>query len=315
MIRRMKTAHFALLAVASFLAAPPLYAADAAGAVLRCDPVVVVKALDGKPVSDLTTIPFAECNVPLTTGPHTLDVCYDASRTGSAGGYLISRTTICPEDKVLDFDVAAGRIYRLKLDLLASEWKAWVEDVTAAEANMPAGTKGAKPTHKGEGKVTLVMHMTPLNGRVGVASGATQGVWFFEGMFGSMPMKGNGEDGFISKKASGGDTFAVTTAWMPRGATILNSAAAMACGDAKIPVYEDIPGGKALYLGEFAYTQTPKGVTLSVKQDGIEAARAWLAKKDPKLAATLEPVSARWLRVPAICYDLSPEARLVNVNN
>lgn len=315
MIPRMKIALIATIAVVSFLAAPSLFAADAAAAVLRCDPAVVVKALDGDPVPGLTTTPFTDCAVPLTPGSHWLDVCYDASRTGSAGGYLIQRTAVCAEDKVVNFDVVAGRIYRLKLDLVASEWKAWIEDVTAVEADVPAGTKGTKPAHKGEGKVTLVMHMTPSNGRVGVASGATQGVWFFEGMFGSMPMKGNGEDGFISKKSSGGDTFAVTSAWMPRGATIFNSAAAVACGDTKIPVYEDIPGGKALYLGEFAYTQTPKGVALSVKQDGIEAARAWLAKSDPKLAATLEPVPARWLRVPTICLDVSPEARLVNASN
>ena len=54
---------------------------------------------------------------------------------------------------------------------------------------------------------------------------------------------------------------------------------------------------------------------MSVKQDGIEAARTWLAKSDPKLAATLAPVSARWLRVPTICLDVSPEARFVNATN
>jgi hypothetical protein len=290
--------------------ASPLLAADSAGAMLHCDPAVTLKAVDDDPVEPPEAYEY--CAVPLPAGDHWLNVCYDASRTGSAGGYLVQRVAVCDKDKVVNMKAEPGHIYRLKLDLVSPQWKAWIEDVTATEANLPAGTKGSKPAHKGEGKVTLVMHMTPTNGRVGVANGSTQGVWFREGTFGSMPMKGNGEDGFISKKASGGDTFAVTTAWMPRGDSIFNSAAAVACGDTKIPVYEDIPGGRALYLGEFSYRQSPKGVTLQVKQEGLEAARAWLAKNDAKLAATMELANARWLRTPTICLDVSAEGRLMN---
>lgn len=272
------------------------HAQDAAA--LRLDPAVQIDAVDGdKSRAMLPLGPMGKRVLQLPAGPHVLDVCYDNSSTSSAGTYLIYTTSKCDTPKQVRFDAKTGRIYRVKLELGAS-WKTWVVDVTDEESALTV----TEAKHKGEGKSLLLLRISPANSRVGLAGGSVDQIWFQSGLFGAMPMKGDGKDGFISRKISGGATVGTLLSWIPKHDSLLDTYAAGPCGESKIPVVEDAPGGVALYLGEFNYTVTPDGgQVLEVKQDGIEAAREYLRKTEPKLADKVQLAPIHWMRVAVPC--------------
>jgi hypothetical protein len=137
---------------------------------------------------------------------------------------------------------------------------------------------------------------------VGLAGGTVDQIWFQPGLMGAMPMKGDGKDGFISRKISGGATVGTILSWVPKDDSLLNTHAAGPCGETKIPVVQDAPGGVALYLGEFNYQVTADGgQVLEVKQEGIAAAREYLRKTEPKLADKVQLATIRWMRVAVPC--------------
>jgi hypothetical protein len=273
-----------------------VHAQDAAS--LRLDPAVQIDAVDGDRSRSLLPLgPLVKRVLPITPGSHVLDVCYDNSSTSSAGTYLFYTTSKCDAPKQVRFEAKAGRLYRVKLEL-GPTWKTWVADVTAEESGLSA----IEPRHKGEGKTVLLLRISPANSRVGLAGGDVDQIWFVPGVFGAMPMKGDGKDGFISRKISGGATVGTILSWIPKNDSLLNTHSAGPCGETRIPVVEDAPGGVVLYLGEFDYQVTAEGgQVLEVRQEGIDAAREYLRKTEPKLADKVQLATIRWMRVPVPC--------------
>jgi len=287
------------LPVAFFLAASAVQAVhgqDAAS--VRLDPAVQVNAVDGDTSRAVLPLgPMSKRVLTLTAGTHVLDVCYDASSTSSAGTYVISTTIKCDVPKPLSVDARPGRLYRLKLEL-GSPWKTWIEDVTEEESALPV----SQPKHKGEGKSLLLLRIAPANGRVGLASGSIDQIWFIPGLMGAMPMKGDGKNGFISRKIAGGGTAGIIVSWIPKNDSLLNTDSASPCGDWKIPVVDDAPGDAALYLGELDFTVAPGGgQVLELKRDGLEAAREYVKTVEPKLADKIQLAPFQWKRVAFPC--------------
>ena len=123
-------------------AAPVMQAQVGDAATLRCDPYTIIWQIDGKRAGhgNSSGWSFKDCDIPLSAGTHTLQACYDASSQ--------SMTTLtdlrCDQPKDIRFEAAAGRSYRLKATM-GPGWKAWVEDVTEAEAGYSFAPRPKKP--------------------------------------------------------------------------------------------------------------------------------------------------------------------------
>jgi len=268
-------------------------------ALLRVDPVVVVKAIDGDTSHGIPVFAaLRDREAPLTAGAHHLTVCFDNSGSFNNGAFVTYVQSTCDVDRDITLDAQAGHVYRLKLALLAKEWKSWIEDVTDTEPRQ--FSDAAKPKSKGGGKSLILLRMVPGDISVSVGSGRIEHIWFVPGMWGNFMMSGAAADGFLSRKVSGGATTAIvdfntpSTALIPRKTEFL-------CGDTRIPVLENVPGGGAFYLGEFKFKATPEGPLIEVTHDGLEAARDYLKKVEPKLADQLQHATLQWKRLPAIC--------------
>jgi len=294
--------NFRFIAVASVFLPGMTFTARAQqpeAAVLRTDPVVFVKAIDGDKSREIAALAaLRDREASLSAGSHTLTVCFDNSGSFNNGAFVTYVTSTCDADREVTFEAQAGHVYRLKIALHAKDWKSWIEDVTDTEPRLFA--QPAEPKSKGGGKSLLLLRMVPGDISVSVGSGRVEHIWFVAGMWGNFMMSGDAADGFLSRKVSSGATVGIvdfntpSTAMIPRKTEFL-------CGDTRIPVLENVPGGGAFYLGEFTFRTTPNGPLIEVKHEGLEAARDYLKKSDPKLADKLQPANLQWKRLPSIC--------------
>jgi hypothetical protein len=291
--------HRRLMFSLACLLGPAPWCHAEAMATLFTDPVVQIKAIDGDSTRKVLVFESKpDRGTKLTPGNHVLDVCYYRFTAVGAGGYLSQSYTNCDADRKVPFDAQPGHIYRLKLELLPGEWKTWIEDVTAEEAELLAQV--AAPKAKGGGKSLLVLRVSPGNMGVMTTSGRTEHIWFLPGSFGGFLMKGDPADGLLTRKVSGGSTVGITDLSTPKAALIPIKTEFL-CGDSRIPVLENVPGGGAFYLGEFEFTSTPAGPRVRVKHEGLEAARETLRKTLPEFADKLQHAQLQWKRLPEVC--------------
>jgi hypothetical protein len=268
-------------------------------AVLRTDPVVFLKAIDGDVSRGIPPMAaLRDREAMLAPGPHTLKVCFDNSTSFNNGAFVTYVRSVCDLDREIVLDAQAGRLYRLKIELHANDWKTWFEDVTESEPRLFA--QPAEPKSKGGGKSLILLRMVPGDVSASVGAGQIEHIWFVPGMWGNFMMSGDAAAGFLSRKVSSGATVAIvdfntpSTGLIPRKTEFL-------CGDTRIPVLDNVPGGGAYYLGEFSFKATANGPRIEVTHDGLETARDYLKKTDAKLADKLQHASLQWKRLPSIC--------------
>jgi hypothetical protein len=280
---------------------------EAAGALLRCDPWTVIKSIDGRPsgVKALQGSAFTDCEIRLSAGAHQLKVCYEARRHEQTGTANVVHVYRCDSDQQVGFVAVAGRIYRVKFNL-APEFSARIEDVTAAESDLPATPTANKSRRlsKTERASTVLVRVVG-SGMPVFMPGTTQNLWFkanwkyqaFHGAKGMQPEL----EGYFSAEFSNGDTLAIRHVRK-------DGQYAFVC-DTEMPVYEDLPGGRVLYLGDYHLESYAEGIRFNVTHDE-EAARKFLQTHHPDLAGKLESARFRVLRVPEPCQLVPAGHRL-----
>lgn len=287
---------------------------------LRCDPGVDIAAIDGDTHRHALNVGYSDCLLDLTPGDHSVDVCYnvEAVFNPSTTRYLVRPT--CKSVRRLELTSESGRIYRAKIDLRdlidgADDWKAWIADVTPEEAGIPdkspVANKSRRDVPGGERKSILLMQIDPPSMYVLKENGNASGIWFSAAGFGGNFFRSKDPDGWSTRGASMGDTFAITIAMQENPGSIFVRKTLSPCTDYRVPVFEDVPGGRALYLGRFRYEPSPAGVKLKFSQDGIEDARRYVDAKIPEWSGRVEVASYRMLRSMSFCFFESPE-NLVN---
>ena len=108
-------------------------------------------------------------------------------------------------------------------------------------------------------------------------------------------------DGYFTGTVGNGDTVSLRyleTEGLP----------AFVC-DTEVPVYEDLPGGRVLYLGDYHLKSGTTGGKFTVTWD-LESARRFLQAHHPALVDKLELADSRELRVPEPCLLISEKQRL-----
>lgn len=212
----------------------------------------------------------------------------------------------CEQNRSVTIDARAGRSYRIKFKL-AHDWKAWAEDVTESEAGFSFAEPAKKPKPEGSKKdreTFLVVRATPTYAWLIYNRGVVFGKWFLARGLNSIRSKGQSTkgvpEGYHIMRVSAGDTVAMTGGRMMIGSMFV-AKNINPCGNYPLRVYEDIPGGKVLYLGNLTLTDAPGGYTEQYIDDLAEA-RAWLDAHEPELAGRLEVTSYRVLSTPYICY-------------
>jgi hypothetical protein len=289
-------------------------------AILRCDPGTVIKDIDGGWKSYYFAgegSGFKECAIPLSRGPHRIEVCFSFSTAGETivGGQRVASGGLCMQSRKLEVDAQVGRTYRIRFDL-SPDWKAFVDDVTEAEAGLSYEPPPERPKPKGskkERETILVLRATPENAVLGVQTGVIRGKWFDVGMFGALKLfnfsRKGVPDGYHLYRAYGGDTVAFTSGQMMDG-SVLEIHQFVACGDFRVRVHENLPAGRVLYLGHLAVRKAPLGYVASYSDDDIAEARAYIDSHHPELAGRLEVAPYREVRTTRVCngasYDLSP---------
>lgn len=276
--------------------------ADSADAILRCDPAVIIWKIDGKSDAHGGTFAsgFKDCAVPLSAGKHTFEVCYDASST-SMNATIELR---CDKPRDFTFDFSAGRTYRLKV-AMGQPWNAWVVDVTEAEAgySYEKPVSKPKPANKADRKTTLVLQVSPANAIPRVFSGKLLGPWFVPSMF---ETKGDNTgiakaapDGFVVVTADSGDNLTVTNVRILEGSVFMPKIY-VGCDDYQSRVFDDVAGGKVLYLGHMHF-EGDDGEQRVSWSDDIDAARKYVDAHFPKLAGKLESTRFTSRKLPQVC--------------
>jgi hypothetical protein len=282
--------------------APPARSQASDAAVLRCDPYVIIYRIDGSPDGHGGTggSSFKDCSIPLGPGTHTLEVCYDAS-SQSMTTQTLAR---CDKPKDISFETAAARTYRLRTSM-GSNWRAWVDDVTDAEAGYWHVDRPRKPrpANKAERKSTLILQISPQHVIPRFHRGRFLGPWFVPAR---AELKGENTgiakaapDGFVVVEADAGDSLTITNVRLLEGSVFMPKQY-FACGDYQPRVFEDIPGGKVLYLGHLELDGNANEQRTSWADD-IETARQYVDAHFPKLAGKLEPTPFTTRRLPELC--------------
>lgn len=305
----MKLAPILALLTTFLFLSFPASSAEGSGAILRCDPAVIVEKIDGGGKYTMASVGgvFIECEIPLTAGAHSLDICFDASWQSFNGGMMVK----CDKARTVKMEAVAGHTYRVKLNVTRDSWTPWIEDVTEAEAGLWEKPV-KKPRPKGSKKdleTVLVMRATPAHAWMQFYKGRAWGKWFEHGTFGELRSKGQSTkgvpDGFHIMRVKAGDTVAMTGGRMMVG-SIFVAKSIQPCGNYPVRVYEDIPAGKVLYLGNYTITEGPGGYTDQYVDD-LEEARAYLATHEPELAPRLENTTYRVLGTTNFCYGFPGE--------
>jgi hypothetical protein len=213
-------------------------------------------------------------------------------------------TARCDKDQQVSFDAAASRIYRLRVRM-GDNWRAWVDDVTDAEAVFWATERPRKPkpANKADRKSTLILEVSPDHAIPRFYRGTILGPWFVPAQF-ELKAKNTGiakaaPDGFVVVEADAGDSLTITHIRLLVGSVFMPKQY-FACDQYQSRVFEDIAGGKVLYLGHLkldgnAYEQK------TTWADDIDAARQYVDAHFPKLAGKLEPTPFTTRPLPERC--------------
>lgn len=308
---------FALLSSIAVAQAP----STPSSAILRCDPGTVIKHIDSGSKSYYFAgegSGFKECAIPLSPGAHKIEVCFSFSNTMDTAihGRDVASGGICLQSRNLEVDAKPDRTYRIRFDL-SPDWKAFVDDVTEAEAGILYEQPPERPKPKGskkERETILVLRATPENAMLGVQTGVIRGKWFDVGMFGALKLfnfsRKGVPAGYHIYRAYAGDTVAFTSGQMMDG-SVLEIHQFVACGDFLIRAHENLPAGKVLYLGHLTVRKAPQGLghVAAYSDDDLAEARAYIDSHHPELAGRLEPAPYREVRTANVCngasYDLS----------
>ena len=288
------------------------------GAILNCDTAVLITAVDGDASRKVQNHGWGRenCAIPLPAGPHVIDVCYDVYNL--LDDYKIPIPPKCTEVKRVELDAESGHVYRVKL-VLDDPWRGWIVDVTSIEAGLPDRgpqvNKGRKrDVPKAERKSIVLLKIKPLNSTVFVDRGGSDDVWFYEDIgFITRPLfKTKDPQGFSLIELSIGDTFALNSMMYPDKQEFGGYGGAGPCDDSYFPVFEDLPGGKVLYLGHFDVEINAPRPILNFDQRDLKEARAWLEKARPGLGAKLEVMPFRWGRTRWLCNIGRMDGHFVN---
>ncbi len=303
--------RYALLVAALLVLCPGVQArqnaADAKGALLRCDPWTVIKAIDGRSheIKALQAGAFTDCEVPLSPGRHSLKVCFEANRLQMTGAANVLHVHRCDQDQELAFDAYAGSIHRIKLRI-ENPFTASIEDVTSTEADLPPSptVNKSRRVPKAERKSTILVRTSgELPSFLG---GSVQNLWFkasrMQQAFGGSREMRPEANGYFTGQVSNGDTLAIRR-------VLAGELTAFIC-DSAVPVYEDVPGGRVLYLGDYSFDTSPGGRRFTVSYDE-EGARRFMQAHHPEWAGRFETARFRQLRVPEPCLLLPAANRLM----
>lgn len=311
---------FPIVSLAALLSSTAVaQAPSTSSAMLRCDPGTLIDDIDGGSKSRYFAgegSGFKECAIPLAPGPHVLNVCFstNSAATTTIGGATVASGGVCTQSRRLEVVAQPGRTYRIRIDL-TPDWKAFVDDVTDAEAGISYELPPEKPKPKGPKKdreTIVVLRATPENAYLGVQKGVIRGKWFDVGMFGALKVfnfsRKGVPDGYHLYRAYGGDSIAFTSGQMMDG-SVLEIHSFRPCDAFLLRVHEDIPAGKVLYLGHLTVKKAPVGYVAAFSDDDLAEARAYMDSHHPELAGRLEAFPYREVRSASVCnnaqYDLS----------
>jgi hypothetical protein len=123
-------------------------------------------------------------------------------------------------------------------------------------------------------------------------TGDVQHLWFKANTWRqalTAPSKMHSEkDGYFTDKVSNGDNLGIHYMFHQAGC------------ETELPVYEDLPGGKVLYLGDYHFDGASGSRRFTVTHD-VEAARNFLRANHPDLIDKLVVADFRMLRTPELC--------------
>jgi hypothetical protein len=300
-----------LLAVTSLLlilVVPPALAQDPGSgstATLRCDPGSRIDGIDGdkRYVVASYGAGFNDCKIELPPGRHVVKVCYEVMEPGF-GVYMGADLLTCKQNQDLAFDAVAGGVYRIRMKL-TRDWKLWIQDVTSTEADVPAPptiNKSRRDLPKDERKSMVLVRVLSEKDEPAFLKGEVQHVWFkmrdLHQAFGNPSKMRREKDGYFSDKFSNGDTIALHYMFHQEGSAFSRSFEDVC--ETPLPVYEDLPGGKVLYLGDYRFVAEVSGRRFTVEQD-VEAARNFLRANYPQLVDKLVVADYRTLRSTELC--------------
>lgn len=298
----MKYLSWLALIVLALAATNPAWA-DASGAILRCDPGSRIDGIDGdgRYVVASYSSSFNDCELRLPAGKHVVKACYEVTAGGSMT--TVAGTIKCDQARDLAFDAVGGKVYRLRLTL-AREWKAWIEDVTLTEANVPASpqvNKSRRDLPKDQRK-SMVLVRASERDEPAFLTGDVQHLWFKthtlrQALAGPSKMRSE-KDGYFTDKVSNGDNLGIYYMFHQEG-SVWSRSFDYVC-DTELPVYEDLPGGKVLYLGDYHFEGSAGARRFTVTHD-VEAARAFLRANHPDMVDKLVVADFRMLRTPELC--------------
>jgi len=296
------TIVFAALAM---LASHPVafgQAGSAGDVVLQCDPGSRIDGIDGDGRYVVASYgpTFTECEIHLPPGKHVVKACYELTGPGA-----VPEVLKCAEKRDLEFDATAGNVYRLRLQITPFKvWKAWIEDVTATESNVPASpqvNKSRKDLPKDQRKSMILVRSSERDEPAFLKGDVTH-VWFRmkdlrQAM--SAPSKMRSEkDGYFTDKVSNDESIAIYYMFHQEGSAFSRTFEYVC--ETELPVYEDVPGGKVLYLGDYHFKRVIGAMQFTVTHD-VEAARNFLRANHPELVDKLVVADFRMLRTPEIC--------------